>query len=175
MHGTHDVSVRGQRLRIRHAGDAEIADLDLSVARDHDILGLNVSVHDAALMRMRKRSEHLQGAMHRIRLLHPAALADQILECRSVDVFHRDVRNPADHAGVDHIDDIGMIELFADLRLALEARLILGVVFVFLAQNLERDELIGLIIKRAINDRHTAPAENVLNAEASADHLADQS
>jgi len=175
VHRAHHVAVRGQGLGVRHARDAEIADLDLPRAGDHHVLRLHIPVDDAALMRVPQRRENLQREANRVLLRDAAGLVNQLLERLPIHIFHRQIGYVADLARVDQIDDVRVAELSADLALAPEALLIFRILRVFLAQHLDGDRLVRLEVERAIYNRHAAPADDILHAETAADDFADQS
>ena len=102
-------------------------------------------------------------------------MIDQLLERLTIHVLHSNIRYAAHIARVNHVDDIGMSQLSADFRLALKAFLILRIFFILLAQNLERDRLVRFQVKRAIDNRHTAAADDIFYAETAADDFANQS
>ena len=43
----------GKRLRLDQFGETEIENLRVTIARDHDVVGLQIAVHDARGMRFR--------------------------------------------------------------------------------------------------------------------------
>lgn len=58
---THEQPRLGQGLHASRSGNAEVHDLHRSIRRDHDILGLDVAVHDAMLVRSVQSRSHLSS------------------------------------------------------------------------------------------------------------------
>ena len=78
MYRAHHVAVRGQGLGVRHARDAEIADLDLPRAGRPSRSAAYIPVDDAALMRMPQRRENLQREANRVLLRNAAGLVNPV-------------------------------------------------------------------------------------------------
>ena len=175
MHRAHHVAVRGQGFGIRHARDAEIADFHLTRAGNHHVLRLYIPVDDAPLMSVPQRRQNLQGEAHRVFLRNAAGLGNQFFERLPVHVFHCQIGYVADLARVDQIHDVRVAQLAANLALAPEPLLIFGVFRVFLAKHLDGDGLVRLEVKRAVDNRHAAPADDILHAKTAADDFTDQS
>ena len=56
----------GRGVRAGRAGEAEVADLDAPVVGEQHVLGLEVAVHDAGLVRGREAGEHGLGDVDRL-------------------------------------------------------------------------------------------------------------
>src|SRR5690606_6242027 len=79
--------------------------------------------------------------------------------------LHRDVAAPVDLTGLEHLDDVGVVQLTAQVRLARELRDAVGVTREPWEQPLERDDL---PLQRALDGVgaehlcHAAPSEEGL-------------
>ncbi len=114
-------SDRLRRAGVDALGDAEVHQLDHAVVPHEDVVGLQVAVHDALLVRV---VHHLADAAEQ-----PHAVVDGQPPPRHVDVdrlaidqLHHDVgRTVLRDAAVQHLGEIGMVEAREDLALRLEA------------------------------------------------------
>ena len=101
----------------------------------------------------------------------PVALAHELRDGRPLDVLHHDevaVRLRV-VAGVVDLDDVGVDELCGGQRLAPEARheaVVLGQV---LGQQLDRDLALEHVVERAVDGRHAAGAEALVEPVAARD------
>ena len=122
---------RGAELRQRRARrcvrrcrdglrDSEVCD-DGGVSREEHVVGLDVAMHDATLVRVRKRARDVAQNAHRLGdRQRPAAKARA--KALAFDVWHGIVRKPLEIPRREHRDDIGLLERGRDADLALEAR-----------------------------------------------------
>ena len=133
---------------------------------DQHVLGLDVAVHDLALVRRAERARDLDRVGDRLRDLERPLAADQLLERLAVDVLEHDVgraRSPAILAvlggllaGVDHRDDVRVVELRDRARLAAEALELVGVGGDLAVHQLDRDRPFEHRVERAVDGRHAA-------------------
>ena len=101
----------------RGAGEAEVHDADLAVFADHDVVGFEVAVNEALLVRGGEaapgRHEHLQH------VLPPARLGlDPVGDGVPFDELHRDEHLVFEGAHVEHDDHVGVRQPRDGLRLA---------------------------------------------------------
>ena len=103
------------------ARDAEVDQLDAILAVDHDVFGLQIAMHHAVavdvIQRVADRDGDLDGALGR---QHSCLLMQNLAQQAALHPLHHHV-DPAAVAVRQHFHDAGMIQLFADLGLALEA------------------------------------------------------
>jgi hypothetical protein len=116
---------RGQRLassqchRRHQLGDAEVEDLQPTLLGDEEVLGLEVAVDDALLMRSREALRELKRAA--ARLLHRQSSFPQTLAQRApVQQLGDDVRVALVRPDVVHVKDVGVIERAGSARFLLE-------------------------------------------------------
>ena len=97
--------------------DPVIGELHPSVSRHHDVLGLQVTVHDAGRLRVCQRRQHaLQYARDPSQRQAPHVLAQRAAR----DVLHRDVRRASVLEVLMHGDDVRVVERAGEPRLAQE-------------------------------------------------------
>jgi hypothetical protein len=106
--------------------DAEVEDLDevgVALARDeHDVLRLEVTVHDAEGMRPAQTAGDLASDMNGPAKLEPA-LRDGVAQARALDVLqHQKERAILELAEVGRRRDVGVLDVRCRHGLALEAR-----------------------------------------------------
>ena len=84
----------GDRCRIvgHGPGDAEVHDLDLAVLGDHDVAGLDVTVHEQGTMAVFESGQDPGDDSHRLAWLE-RAVGDDVTQEPPVNVFHDDVGN----------------------------------------------------------------------------------
>ena len=73
------------------AGNAEVRDLDAAVLQNHDIMGLDVTVDDAAAVRVLKCLADLRGEVQGLAPVERALLLHILLEGNALDQLHDDV------------------------------------------------------------------------------------
>ena len=131
---TDDHALRGHARRTRptleELRDAEVADLHdvvraafvVLALEDHDVLGLEVTMDDAEVVRDRERRQRLTRDVDDARHRERALLVDDLRERLAVDVFHRDVKEAVGLlAEVDDAHRARMVDARCGLRLAEEA------------------------------------------------------
>src|SRR5438105_9328843 len=164
-----------------HLGDAEIAELDLAEPRDEEVRGRDVAVDDvqvqaggaARLVRVAERvadappDEEREGHGQEDLPL-PAASEDEA-QIAAVDVLHRDVDGLADEAGLQHLDDVGMLEQSRDVGFDGEEVHGFRIGGELGSEALERDDLAderSLGDARLVHLGHPAAAEKLQDLEA---------
>jgi hypothetical protein len=121
-----DLTVRRASHRRAELGDTEVKDLEEElvalVARQEQVLGLNVAVHDARGMRPREPARRvLHHAQHNRRRQPPVPLEGPA-EIFALEVLHRDVGATVFDAVVEDADDVRALDLRGRARLVREPR-----------------------------------------------------
>ncbi len=151
------VDERARVRRLRRPRDPEVGDLDAAVRADHQVLRLEVAVHDAVLLR---RAEPGQQALEHAADLRERHPPDVRAQRAALDVLHRDVGRPVVLEVVEHRDHVRVDERARQPRLADEAlgeaRIRGGVER---RELLQRDEPIEVELPREVDDRHPAATE----------------
>ena len=140
------------------AGQAKVEHADPAVPSDEHVLGLEVAVNDAGLMRRRQPATGVE--VDREDLLPGARGFDEPgRQVHAIDELHRDEHLLGVGAHVVHRDDRGVRELGERLRLAKQAGLgDLGTLGeVARVEQLERDPPVQLGVERGVHDAHAAP------------------
>ena len=95
--------------------DAEIKDLDPlttwqgRVGHEEQVLGLQITVHDAGSMRSCQRRTRLRCDLKDLRQGQPANVGQALLQRHALEKLHEDVGCAfGRHAGIEHLDDVGM-------------------------------------------------------------------
>ena len=129
-----DVGPRG----LRELGEAEVENLDEALPRDHQVLGLQVAVHDPGLVRPGEPLGDLAGEGEKT-LGRKCAVREKIAQRFSLHELHRDVGDRVGLADLVDRDDVGMIERGGRAGLLLEAREPVPILGNFSRQDLDRD------------------------------------
>ena len=113
-------AVEATRIVGAEAGQPEVDHAHLAVVRDHDVVGFEVAVDHAALVRRRqaarRRQEDAQDLPHRA-LLSLQPVGQRV----PLDQLHRDEHAVGERAHVIDHHDVGIGDLGGGLRLADEA------------------------------------------------------
>ena len=129
---------------------------------DHDVLGLEVAMHDAARVGAAQRVEHVDHQVLGLRQTETTFGGQQLAQRLAGDELEDRVElTVLGLAAVDERDDVRMVELAAQLHLAAEARIVAAVVAVPVAQrtqHLDRDLLPGRQLAGAVDGREAAAA-----------------
>ena len=126
-----------QFFRRQYAGDAEVHDLHLLAAHDHDIGRLDVAVHHAAFMRGGEAVGDLRADLQHTRQ-RDAFIGHDVAQLGAFQQLHGDIGQVALTANVVDDDHIGVIESAGGLGLAEKTR------FVFSARIALHGEVDGL-------------------------------
>src|SRR6185436_2901926 len=114
----------GARQVTRHVGelgDAEVHDLHRAVGGDPDVGRLDVAVDDAVTMRVLEPAGSLRQDVDALRRRQRLAARDDAVEVLAGEVFLHQVRNAVLDAEVVDGDDVAVLQVDGDLRLAEEA------------------------------------------------------
>ena len=103
-------------------GKAEVENLHPSVARDEDVLGLQIAVHDAALVRGGQPARDLNRVVDRLERREPFRLLEADAQRVAFEQLHDRVDDAGIVADVVQRQNVGMVERGDRLRFALEAR-----------------------------------------------------
>ncbi len=147
------------------AGDTEIGDQRGAVASEHDVFGLYVAVDDAVLVRVIERARSLgrdaKGVFERELALTPEPVAQRL----ALDEGHREPQLSGRFAGVEHGQDVRMLEPGGEVDLTLEP---LGAERggKLWEENLEGDRTVVAKVLREVDDRHAAAPELALEGVA---------
>ena len=161
-------------LRTNELGDTEVQNLHEPIAGDEQVGRLDVAVHDAGGMSLRKASGDLLRVVDRLGQGDGTA-GDLGLDRLALVIRHRDEEPPVRRL-VDLVDraDVGMVQRRGRLRLDLEAALGVLVLRAFSRKELQRDRSLELGVLGKVDHAHSAAAERVDDAIVR-DGLADHS
>ena len=149
---------------LQRPGDAEIRDQRVAPA-EQDVLGLDVPVHDALAVRVAQRVGHLAGDLQRV-VERQLTLAPQpIPEGLALDVGHRVPELASRFAGIEHGQDVRVLQAGGGPDFPLEALRAegggeLGV------QDLERDRAVVPEIVGQEHRGHATPPQLALEPVA---------
>ena len=145
--------------RLDELGQPEVEDLDEAVARDHQVLGLEVAVNDAGSVRLGRPSAICTAISRRRFVGTGSPEATSSRRVFPLDELHRDVRDSVRLADVVDGQDVRMVERRGRARLLLEALTAAGVGGQGLGQHLDRDLAPEPRVPRPIHLAHAAGAE----------------
>jgi hypothetical protein len=164
--------LRDPALLLEEPRDAEVGHLRGAELVEQDVLRLHVAVHDAVGVRVREAARRLADEPERILDRQRPAGRQVLLQVRPADELEDDVLAVLHLAAVDHRDEVRVRELRDRPRLAAEARDVLRVVRERLVQHLERDVALEDAVVRAVDARHAAATEGLLDRVATRDDVA---
>ena len=141
------------------AGEPEVADLDASVVGEEHVLGLQVAVHDAGLVRGGEPAEHRLHDVDGLLGGELAVILEQVAQRDAGQVLHHQVRHVGVLALVEHVDDVRMRETGGRTRLLNEAALERVVVGEVAVHDLDRDAAFEAQIGGQIDGRHAASSD----------------
>ncbi|MDQ3035891.1 MAG: class I SAM-dependent methyltransferase, partial [Myxococcota bacterium] len=154
---------------VEHPRDAEVEQLDelhpADALHEH-VLGLEIAMHDAALVRGRERGEHLHRDALHAPLGHPPLPLEQRAERLALEQVHHEEGAPVLDAEVGDLRDVRMRQRRGELRLALEARDDLGVLRDLRTQHLDRDGSAERLLHACVHGAHPAHPEEPTDAVA---------
>ena len=152
-------------------GNTEIADFNCSVAQQHDILGLDIAVNDPALMRVHKGFCDLLCKMQNLAPRERGLFIHVLPERDAVYKFHNYVLDNIAVADVIDRYNIGVRKHCDRVRLRAESAAKLLVRRRIVAHDLHGDISVEPVVKRLVNDRHSALADNLKDIVASVKKL----
>src|SRR5687767_11749585 len=91
------------------------------VLREKDVVRLDVTMYDAALVRVRERREHVAKNFYNIAYRELTLAGDSGAQRFAFDERHRVVRQPVRAACSQHRDDVRVLQLRGELNLPLES------------------------------------------------------
>ncbi len=172
--GTDDLRGLGHgQLRVGHGpGNAEVHHLDVAVAGEHHVAGLDVAVHDAVAVAVVQCPQHAVGDLGRALGQQPPVVAEQVAQRAPVDELHHDVRDgrAAHHvlAGVVDGHDGRVVQRGRGLRLAAEPGLECLVAGQVVAERLHADNTVKTDVAGPEDFGHAAPPDDAVELVAAA-------
>ena len=138
--------------------EAEVEDLDAAVARHEYVLGLDVAVHDAAVVRGRKTGRQLDRKLNRPAHRQPTrGVVQDTSKGRAVEQLRDDVRGRAVGTDLVNRQDVRMVQRSRGASFLFEAtepiRIGAG------RQDLDRDVAAEPGVARAVDLAHPAGAD----------------
>ncbi len=150
-------------LRLGQVRQAEVGDLHLLLAVDHDVARLDVAVHHAVPVRVGQSGEDLFADLQHLVRREFSLPAQAILQRLALDVLHHDEIGLAFAAAVNHADDVRVIQVGEDRRFPLEPldeELVLGEIF---RKDFDGDGAVEGQLPAAENDGHAAGTQERLD------------
>ena len=161
------------RNRLGQFRQPEVEDLDVPVLRHHQVLGLQVPVHDPGRMRLGETVGGLHRDVEKPLRRERFSRRQEFAKRLSVHELHRDVGRPVGFADVVDGQDVGVVQGRGRARFLLEALAAFGMAGHRGRQNLDRDVAAEPGIGRAIDLSHPAGADrggDAVLSEGTADH-----
>ena len=164
------------------ARDPKVRDLGSAFLADQHVVGLDVAMHDLALVGGAERARDLDRVGDRLRDVERPFAADDVLEVLAFDVLEDYVRraDPAVNAarrgllaGVDHGDHVWVAELRHRARLPAKALELVEVGGDLAVHQLDRHRALEHRVERAVDRRHPAPPDYGVKPVAPADYGAE--
>ena len=155
------------------AGNAEISHLHAAVPQDHDVLGLDITVDDAAAVGMAQAPHDLGDEMQRLPPVHAATALHILLQRDAVDQLHDDVFPVRIGGHVIHRHDVGVAQLRYRLGLIVEPAAEIRVVRQVAFQYLDGHKAIQPVAPGLIDIGHTAGADQLQYFIAIVQHFSD--
>jgi hypothetical protein len=143
-----------------HAREAEVHDLRAALRIQHDVRRLDVTVHDAALVRIREAVGDLAHDLHRLERAH-ALVRQARSQVGAVDELHGKVRHAVVIAAVERRDHVRVIQLAGGLGLEEEALAVLVRALRIVGDDdgLQRHGAVEVRVLGLVDDAHGAAAE----------------
>lgn len=147
----------------------EIGDLGDAGLVDDDVLGLDIAVDDALLVGVLEGGRDLGAVADRLDLGHPSLGLEELAQGVPVHVLHHDETAALVDAGVEHANDVGMLEAGDDAGLTLERRdcVRIGSGGEGLAEELDRDPPAESLVLGQPDFGHAAGTEQAFEAVSS--------
>ena len=157
-----------------HAGNAKVEDLGDAGGGDDDILGLQIAMNDALIVRDSEGREHLAEDDGDAAIVERPLVVHHREEISTGEILHHDVQQTVVLAEVDDAHRARVIEPRRSHGLAMKARDERGLACHIVVKDLHRDVLLECNLLRAIDRTHRAAAEEVLDDELAAYSAAKQ-
>jgi hypothetical protein len=148
------------------AGNAKIRHLHPVVCQQHDVLWLDVAVHDSQSMGRTQGIQHLPDDRHRDRRGEPADSLQRLTEAFAIDIFHRQERVALVHREIVQRDDVRVAATAGGAGLVTEPRQeVLAVLAIqqIGADQFDRDCPSDVWIFGLVYDAHGAASEFALH------------
>jgi hypothetical protein len=160
----------GEIAEIRVARDAEVHHLHAAGSRDHDVCGLDVAMHDAAVVHVVECTRDLHADDRSDVVRKTTALLEEVVQVDALHVLHHDEHRAALAMEVVDVDDVLVLQIREALRFAFEARH--DVFFCSCArfERLDCHSASKRVLHRAIDDGH-ASAGHLFHDPAISDAL----
>jgi hypothetical protein len=146
---------REQRVGLVQLREAEVEDLDEVVARDHQVLGLQVAVDDPDAVGARESFRCLRGEAERPLREHRPRV-QQRAQRVALDQLHRDVGDAVALADVVDRDDVRVVERAGRARFGLESPQPVRIFADSFRKNLQRHLAAQQQVARAVDFTHPA-------------------
>ena len=164
---------------VERARDAEVEHLDvvaLAVAiEQHDVLGLEIAMHDAVGLRAAQRAGDLQGDGDGARRRHAARARQLVAQRPPLEELRRDEGLPVEIADVVEPHRVRVLDGRREVHLLHEAVDDLPLTRELSVNELERDLPVHGMLDGGVDDAHAAPAEHARDRVAAArDRPADE-
>ena len=164
LQGSHHAALGARRfVRILHACDAEIGQLDAPARFDQQVGRLHIAMHDALLVRIVKRGQQIANHFQRLLKRVAHALIKVVLEVVALDVLHDEERDIAVAVRIVDAHNIGMLQSCGRSRFGAKARFVLEGGFfgqVFHLDGLDRDPAVQVGVAALVNDSHGTLAKD---------------
>ena len=138
--------------------DAEVHELHVAAARQHQVVGLDVAMDDAVGVRDGQGAARVPDDLDGFRLAEMAAFEVRA-ERMPVHELHREVVDGVDAPEVVDLDDVRMVQPSGGAGLLEEALHVPRVLGQLQGERLERDEPVQREIARAVDLPHASGAE----------------
>ncbi len=155
-------------------GEAEVAELDAPVVGEHDVLGLEVAMHDPSRVRRREAREHGLADLQRLLCGEMALLLQQLPQRDARQVLHDEVGAAEVVALIEDVHEIRVREPRGAARLLLEAPREIRVLREVLVHHLHRDAALQSEIRGEVHHRHAAPGDARSDRVTAVERLPDQ-
>ena len=157
------------------AGDAEVHHLDGAVRQQHDVLRLDVPVHDALLMGVLQRRQNLCDEVQRLFIRQRLGAVLHIFFQRdAVDILHHDKLELVRHADIVYLYDIGMIQHRNRLGFVFKPPHKILVAAAFLPQDLHRHKAVFQKVGGFVDVGHAAGTDQLLQLVTAVQFFPDQ-
>ena len=181
MHTAHRLA--GQHLVIcpGNAGDAEVHHAQLAVIQQHNVLWLDIPVHDAVGVGVLQRLEDLGDEVHSLPAGKLAApLVEVLPQGHAVHILHDDILQMVIDRNIVHLDDIRVVQQRDGLGFVFKAAHKIRVVHILPPQHLDGHHSPGghrAVLSphdRLIHVGHAAGADQLLHLVQTVQSFTDQ-